>query len=99
MKIIKITFVVLGVLAFSTSYGQDQDREKLEKQKKQFDKIDKDSNEAISLEEMTIFYEGKKNKSGDIINADKMFKNKDNNADGKLTFEEFIAKPEKKKKK
>jgi len=94
MKHLKITLAIVTIFAFSQSYAQDTNP-KLEKK---FTKIDSNSDNAISLEELNAFYEGKKNKKGNAFNVDKMFLNKDANDDGKLSLEEFAAKGKKKSK-
>ena len=92
MKYLKITLSIIGILAFSQSYAQDIDA----KVEKRFSKIDSNSDESVSLEELTAFYKGKTNKQGDAFDAEKIFTRKDANEDGGLTLEEFAAKGKKK---
>ncbi|TXG39091.1 EF-hand domain-containing protein [Seonamhaeicola maritimus] len=94
MKILKAALLVFGVLTFSQSYGQ-QDLEA--KQKKQFAKVDKDSDGYVSLEEMKVRFADKKTKDGKPFNIEKMFQKKDVNGDGKLDRKEFFTKGKKKK--
>ena len=98
MKIIKLSILVIALGVFTQTNAQDNAK-KEKRQKKQFSKIDGDSNGSVSKEEIVAFYEGKKNKKGDPFDGAKIFKNKDVNKDGKLTFVEFIAPPKKWKKK
>lgn len=94
MKYLKITIAVVAMSMFSQTYAQDVDP----KVKKRFEKADSNSDNSISIEELTAFYEGKKTKNGDPFNADKTFTRKDVNGDKKLSFEEFAAKGKKKSK-
>ncbi|TYA71723.1 EF-hand domain-containing protein [Seonamhaeicola marinus] len=94
MRLLKTTCLLLGVFAFSTSYGQ-QDLEA--KKKKQFAKADIDANGFTDFEEMKAKFGNKKTKDGKPFNIETMFKKKDLNADGKLDFKEFFAKGKKKK--
>lgn len=98
MKIIKLSILVITLGIFTQTNAQDHTK-KEKRQKKQFSKIDADSNGSVSKEEIVAFYEGKKNKKGNVIDGAKIFKRKDVNKDGKLTFVEFIAPPKKWKKK
>jgi len=95
MKNLKITLAVLAMLTFSQTYAQDVAKNV----KNRFAKADVNSDNAVNLEELTAFFEGKKTKKGDPFNADKIFSKKDTNEDGKLSLEEFAAKGKKKGKK
>jgi len=88
MKYLKLTIAGLAMFAFSQTYAQEVDA----KVKKRFEKADTNNDKSISLEELTVFYDGKKTKKGDPFNADKIFAKKDTNEDKKLSFEEFNAK-------
>ncbi|QHI39261.1 hypothetical protein IMCC3317_46660 [Kordia antarctica] len=94
MKYLKITLAVVALFAFSQTYAQDIGP----KLKKKFAKIDTNSDNSVSLEELTAFYEGKKTKKGHPFKADKILLKKDTNKDGKLSLEEFAAKWDKKAK-
>ena len=95
MKTFKIVIFALGLFTFSNSYSQEID----EKQKKKFEKVDANSDGAIDAKELATSLEGKTNKDGEAFNADRIFKNKDANDDGKLSLEEYTAKPKNKNKK
>jgi len=92
MKHLKITLAVAAMLTFSQTYAQDADA----KAEKRFTKADANSDNSISLEELTAFYEGKETKKGEPFDADKTFSKKDTNEDSKLSLEEFAAKGKKK---
>ena len=94
MKYLKITLAIVALFAFSFSNAQDADAKK----KKQFNKIDTNSDKSISLEELTAFYEGKTKKNGEAFDAEKVLKWKDANEDGKLSLEEFASQEKKKAK-
>lgn len=93
MKILKVTAIAISLFSFSLLNAQ-QDLEA--KQKKQFARIDKDTNGFIDFEEMKAKFADKKTKEGKPYNVEKMFKRKDTNGDGKLDFKEFFAKRKKK---
>ena len=92
MKSLKITLAIAALFAFSQTYAQDIDP----KVEKRFNKADTNNDKSISLEELTVFFEGKKTKKGVPFNADKTMKRKDANEDGELALEEFAAKGKKK---
>jgi len=92
MKYLKITLAIVALFAFSISNAQDIDAKK----EKQFNKIDANNDQAISLEELTTFYKGKTNKKDEAIDAAKILKRKDANDDGKLSLEEFASQGKKK---
>ena len=94
MKYLKITLAIAFVLTFSQSYAQDIDA----KVEKRFKKADTNNDKAISLEELTAFFKGKKTKEGKPFNAEKTFARKDANEDKKLSLEEFASKGKKKTK-
>ncbi|WP_055436929.1 EF-hand domain-containing protein [Lacinutrix algicola] len=95
MKYLKTTLAVAALFTFSQTYAQDIDV----KVEKRFNKTDANNDKSINLEELTAFYEGKKNKKGEAFDAAKILKRKDTNEDGALSLEEFAAKGKKKGKK
>ena len=102
MKSILLTLLAVPFLAVSV-HAQDKPAAapgaKPEKPKMDpaaaFAKLDTNGDKSVSLDEMKAGPMGKK----DPAKAEEMFKKKDKDADGKLTLEEFSAKPEKKPKK
>ena len=91
MKYLKITLAAAALFTFSQTHAQDVDA----KIEKRFIKADTDNDKAISLEELTAFYEGKKTKKGEAFETDKIFAKKDVNEDGSLSLEEFATKGKK----
>jgi Ca2+-binding EF-hand superfamily protein len=91
MKYLKITLALFAFLTFSQTYSQEIG----ENVKKRFAKADANSDNTISLEELTAFFEGKKTKKGEPFKVNKMFSKKDTNEDGKLSLVEFAAKGKK----
>ena len=60
-----------------------------DKQTQRFGWIDKDKNDAITLEELKEFHKGRKNKKGEPVQSELMFLGLDSNDDGKINLEEF----------
>ncbi|SDW92436.1 EF hand [Lutibacter oricola] len=88
MKFLKGTILVVALLAINTVIAQDSK----EKAEKKLGWMDADKNGSVSLEEMTAFYEGKKDKKGRPIKAKDIFIGSDHNNDKKITVDEFQKK-------
>jgi Ca2+-binding EF-hand superfamily protein len=87
MNILKFTLVFIAFLSFTQINAQDAKTKAKAEKKMRW--MDKDKNGSVSLDEMKTFYEGKKNKKGEPMEAEDVFVGTDADGDGKVTIEEL----------
>ncbi|MBL6829313.1 MAG: hypothetical protein ISQ74_05440 [Puniceicoccaceae bacterium] len=93
-KHIVTTLILVALAGLSSQLSAEMSAEQLEKKKAYFLKYDADSNKSLSQAEfieMTRVQFEKKSLPNYQQEGAKRFGNKDTNADGKLTFDEWFA--------
>ncbi len=95
MNKVKMISLCLG-LCFLFSFELSAQRREVtpeQRQEERFAKFDQNNDGVVDLAELKKALEGKKNKDGEPVDAEKFLARKDLNKDGKLDKKEFMQHP------